>query len=125
MYCKYTVQMDYVGSVWYTPQHTLEVVTEATSRWFLRLWADLTGRPFLCLAYSGALLFVEVLMSYQPGQCGNSGGRPPGAKTRCGGVSVNTKRALLKQMQERAMDGDTEAQNRLFEYAFLADKDDA
>ena len=63
-------------------------------------------------------------MSYQPGQSGNLNGRPPGAKTRCG-VTVNTKRALLKQMQERAMNGDTEAQNKLFDYAFLAGKGDA
>ena len=62
-------------------------------------------------------------MSYQPGQSGNTGGRPPGAKTRCG-VSVNAKRALLKQMQQRAVNGDTEAQNRLFEYAFLVGRQD-
>ena len=56
-------------------------------------------------------------MAFQPGVSGNPAGRPVGAKTRVE-VPVRTKKQLLKAMEQRALTGDVEAQNKLFDLAF-------
>ena len=56
-------------------------------------------------------------MAFQPGVSGNPAGRPVGAKTRVD-VPVRTKKQLLKAMEQRALNGDVEAQNKLFDLAF-------